>query len=152
MWSRWKLELNTSLWEIWRFHFHTWRYVSSKPYQERLCLEIQLYLAVSSCLWDHAMNLLFSGDGVVLQSQPAWTIAVVVVFIILGSVCATFLVALLTLMFWRKHRCKLLKGYQLGYILVVEASKNTTWQFNVHYNCHALAGWLHISWYVSIWS
>jgi len=89
------------------------------------------------------MNLLFSGDGVVSQSQPAWTIAVVVVFIILGSVCATFLIALLTLMFWRKHKCKFLKGYQLGCILVVEASKNTTWQFSVHYtefNCHALAG------------
>jgi len=71
--------------------------------------------------------LFILGDDVVLQSQPAWTIAVVVVFIILASVCAAFLMAPFTLMFWRKHKCKFLKGYQLGCILVVGASKNTTW-------------------------
>jgi len=71
--------------------------------------------------------LFILGDDVVLQSQPTWTIAVVVVFIILASVCATFLIAIFTLMFRRKHKCKFMKGYQLQCILVVGASKNTTW-------------------------
>ena len=83
--------------------------------------------------------LFILGDDVVLQSQPAWTIAVVVIFIILAPVCATFLIALFTLMFWRKHKCKFLKGYQLGYILVVGASRNTTWQFSVHYTLNLTA-------------
>jgi len=76
--------------------------------------------------------LFILGDDVVLQSQPAWIIAVVVVFIILASVCATFVIALFTLMFRRKHKCKFLKRYQLGCILVLGASRNTTWQFSVH--------------------
>ena len=53
----------------------------------------------------------FLVDDVVLQSQPAWIIAVMVVFIIVASVCVTFMVALFTLMFRRKHKCKFLKIY-----------------------------------------
>jgi len=86
--------------------------------------------------------LFILGDNVVLQSQPAWTIAVVVVFIILASVCATFSIALFTLMFWRKHKCKLISerlSISLGCILVVGASRNTTWQFSVHYKLNLTA-------------
>jgi len=53
-----------------------------------------------------------SGDDVVLQSQPVWTIAVMVVFIILASVCATFVIALFTLMFWKKHKLRVTKKSQ----------------------------------------
>ena len=54
------------------------------------------------------MFLLFIlGDDAV-----AWKVLVMVVSIILTAACATFLIAIFTLMCWRKHKCKFLTGNQ----------------------------------------
>jgi len=53
---------------------------------------------------DIIMFLLFIlGDDTAVQNQSAWKVLVMVVSIILTAVCATFLIAIFTLMCWRKH-------------------------------------------------
>jgi len=53
------------------------------------------------------MFLLFIlGDDAAVQNQSAWKVLVMVVSIILTAACATFLIAILTLMCWRKRECK----------------------------------------------
>jgi len=43
-----------------------------------------------------------------VQNQSAWKVLVMVVSIILTAACATFLIAIITMMCWRKHKCKFL--------------------------------------------
>jgi len=72
----------------------------------RHCMQVCLL----HCLRKEAdVFLLFIlGDDAAVQNQSAWKVLVMVVSIILTAACATFLIAIFTLMCWRKHKCKFL--------------------------------------------
>jgi len=56
--------------------------------------------------------LFILGDDAAVQNQSTWKVLGMVVSIILTAACATFLIAIFTLMCWRKHKCKFLTGNQ----------------------------------------